>query len=816
MATEMDSGYRIVKLRNGDIPICMAKSLKEILTHPEQYLAGTKLGDRFNFFYTIARVKASDRKIMESQGWMPFDIDDIGDAEDPSLYIEIFADHFGIKKESFSIVYTGNGIHCLVRIKEPITSPEYFNSYSKYYNSVCAELTSKFKRKGLVGHMDDSVFTKSRLMRMPGTINEKKGVKKPCKFVQYGEEKYDFDWHKLVGALPDSYTTEGARREFGPADTIAVVNGCEFLKHCKTNAATLPEPYWHAMVGTLAYLPDGEALCHEYSRPYPHYSADETDIKIERAKTLTGPRKCESIDQLWGGCTGCPNYGKVITPIAIRGEDYIATERDAFRYADTTSGKVKYKIRAEDILKVVTRDHHYKVIEETDAVCLFSGTKYVKQPEGNVKALINEYLLQPAECLNGRPFAISDPLIINKLAAQIALTNRKSIDEFLQYPIKARCVNMQNGIFEYDLGALRARTVEDLFFGYLDYDYNPDATCPTFINYLNTSIEDPESIQAVLEFIGAGMFHYPSQKLQKFLLLLGEGGNGKSVLLDIIRTLAGTEACTSVMITEDSKKDERDKLKGKKFNLLDEQDHIKNPISAIKSLVTGGMLIGGELYESTTEFKNDAKIILTMNKVLPEFNMGESHMRRMISINMDKIITDKDITLSDKLNAERPGIFNMVYRAYLNFMARGVILEPKISIEEKEDMLETSDRVYAFFKEFVESDINGSVPATELYSIFKGYCEDAGVPYHSQAMFGRLIKKHVRINKEYSIGKKRTTKNHFYTGIKFKEVSNGGISTVPMAETSNSGSDEEPILRATSGNGGGQDQRYDTVASADF
>jgi hypothetical protein len=86
---------------------------------------------------------------------------------------------------------------------------------------------------------------------------------------------------------------------------------CLFLRHCREQAAALPEPLWYAMITNLApFGPDGEAAIHDLSRPYPRYTARETDAKIAHARRdAPGPHTCQTIADLGWRCPllgACP------------------------------------------------------------------------------------------------------------------------------------------------------------------------------------------------------------------------------------------------------------------------------------------------------------------------------------------------------------------------------------------------------------------------------------------------------------------------------------------------------------------------------
>jgi putative DNA primase/helicase len=75
-----------------------------------------------------------------------------------------------------------------------------------------------------------------------------------------------------------------------------VGKSCVFIQYCKKNAKILPEPVWYAMISNLALFEGGESAIHKLSRPYPAYSFEETQRKINHFhKSGAKPMTCRRI-----------------------------------------------------------------------------------------------------------------------------------------------------------------------------------------------------------------------------------------------------------------------------------------------------------------------------------------------------------------------------------------------------------------------------------------------------------------------------------------------------------------------------------------
>ena len=92
------------------------------------------------------------------------------------------------------------------------------------------------------------------------------------------------------------------------------ISECQFMHHCRKNAATLSEPEWFMMLRVLAPLGEkGLELAQEYSRPYPGYSEQNTRSKFLHALYKGYPANCEEIQKFFQ----CNPRCKVRSPLEL-------------------------------------------------------------------------------------------------------------------------------------------------------------------------------------------------------------------------------------------------------------------------------------------------------------------------------------------------------------------------------------------------------------------------------------------------------------------------------------------------------------------
>lgn len=119
-------------------------------------------------------------------------------------------------------------------------------------------------------------------------------------------------------ALRARRSEKQGRQERAQADFSRIVAGCHFLQHCRDDSSELPEPHWWSMVSIAAFCSNGRELVHDLSKPYPSYSPEETDAKIDHCLKSGGPHRCETIARDHGEfCSVCTHRGRITSPIVL-------------------------------------------------------------------------------------------------------------------------------------------------------------------------------------------------------------------------------------------------------------------------------------------------------------------------------------------------------------------------------------------------------------------------------------------------------------------------------------------------------------------
>lgn len=287
-------------------------------TQLEQMAAfAQKCGAKYNTYFGISpREKplgTNSRGQKKDTGWLvtlfaDYDIKGPAHKETrlPESREELLAFLNGLPLPISLAVHSGNGLHAYWLLKSPYkTDTEearneaetYLKGWEHYINQRASEEH---------GWHFDSVCDLPRMLRAPGTTNFKTAEHPCCQVICSSDTRYD-----LKDFKPYIVTEKQAKEDSGPVATDAfalmgrgsaqeLLDGCEFLQHCRDDAQNLPEPMWHAAITNLALTSDGQEMIHEISRPYPQYTYTETQKKYENAVKANKPHTCKYIQSHLG------------------------------------------------------------------------------------------------------------------------------------------------------------------------------------------------------------------------------------------------------------------------------------------------------------------------------------------------------------------------------------------------------------------------------------------------------------------------------------------------------------------------------------
>ena len=749
-----------------------APSVQEFLTNYKDFINKVPLAERYNLMFTLSNVEEGSGRTFVSQEIYPFDIDGI-DTSRIEEYLDAVLPVLKVGRNSCAVVATGHGIHIYI-MGNLFENVDYFAQARPLYKLVCEACNKAIAEKWLTGSMDTDMWSPARMGRVPDTINRKDYKGKPdvdVKILYNNLVPLEYRLEDLVTLenvnINDQVSPKALARLPKP-DTKGVLEGCDFLKYCKENQATIVEPQWYAMLSILGRLEEGTTLCHEYSSGHRSYTPEDTELKMQQAMHTSGPRTCDNISSLWDGCKGCVHFGKVRSPILIKGEKFIATESTGFRKVviDKNGNATPKDVSYDDLMAFYNREHPHITISETGEVYTFKDTHWVVTTRLDLQAFA-EQNISPKPKSNER----------DEFVKKMQSNNLRSKD-FLDCN---GLMNLKNGVFDLSTKVLMPHSPEFGFRNIIPYEYNPEATCKRFDKFMDEITQgDTSCIDLLMEFAGYSMSNTPPEYGEKAMILYGEGANGKSVYIDILRKLAGEGSTASITMADLSSETQRYQLVGKLFNVSEETPRKSIMESSMfKNLITGGVMTVKQLYHQPYSIKNDCKFIFACNDLPVATDTSQGLFRRILIVPFNAVFSGAKANknLRAEIFSELSGVLNRVIEGYTRLKENNWhFTAPQAVLNESKDFESATSPLNSWFGEYLEIDrLSYLGGGDHLSNIYKAYRADIENIFGSRACvdfleFRKEVRRYLRTQGKNDWSVRLEYKTLYLKGVTVKGV----------------------------------------------
>lgn len=333
--------------------------------------------------------------------------------------------------------------------------------------------------------------------------------------------------------------------------------------------------------------------------------------------------------------------------------------------------------------------------------------------------------------------------------------------------------NTHNGFLDLNTGILTPHEFgkNKYFTRISNTEYQPSALCPIWEHFLDEIFEgNKELIDYLQRAVGYSLSSSTTE--QVMFILLGNGKNGKSVLLNLLHEVLGSYAMNiqpqTLAIKNGGQAANQDvaRLKGARFVTTTEPNQgMKFDEGTIKQITGGDTVTARFLYGKEFEFKPEFKIWMATNHKPIITGTDNGIWRRMVLIPFNYTVPDDkvDKKLTFKLKDELPGILNWCLEGYIKWRQNGLDNEPEIIKEQREEYREEMDIIQRFINDCCVVDSEREESASDLWETFKWWASNnhEGAHGYTSAQFGRdIVKRFTR--------KKRRDKN-YYLGVGLKK-----------------------------------------------
>jgi len=250
-----------------------------------------------------------------------------------------------------------------------------------------------------------------------------------------------------------------------------------------------------------------------------------------------------------------------------------------------------------------------------------------------------------------------------------------------------------------------------------------------------------------------GYTFYPEIKFRKAFMLVGEGRNGKSSFINVIKELLGNYAkdISPRELFDSKNRFIVSNLYHKLVNAVAEsKDYTIEDMDRFKRLTGGDWFTADVKFKDPITFRNIAKLIVASNN-MPYLrdNNDKAFWHRWLIVEFPHQFMDDDTWFRRTFtNEELNGIVTVSLLAFMRVIQHGGFDYEQDEKEVMDVWLSKTDSVYAFVSGSIKEGIitldpkNADlwVPRVDLYRLYRSYCLDQGFRGVGAKSFARKLR----------------------------------------------------------------------------
>jgi len=319
-----------------------------------------------------------------------------------------------------------------------------------------------------------------------------------------------------------------------------------------------------------------------------------------------------------------------------------------------------------------------------------------------------------------------------------------------------RLVAFRNGILDVDrilaceLPELEPHSPDWWSPHVLPYDYDPAAKIgPHWASFLRRNLRGDDAIIDLLqEWMGYCLI--PWTGLQRFLVLEGEGGNGKSVYQAALEAVVGSPNVAHVRLELLGERFQTSELLGKLVNITDECGRMDGIAESVLRAIASGQRVtlerkGRDAYSTLLP----VRLCLAWN-TRPRFHdRSNATWRRMILVNLvhtvppeERILDmDKPTWWAARPASELSGLFNWAMDGLMRLRDRGDFEIPYECQAAVEEFRESTNPAQEFLAEHLVAEADGEVSVADTYARYRVWSTENGYKPLGNSQFGMEVRR---------------------------------------------------------------------------
>lgn len=298
-----------------------------------------------------------------------------------------------------------------------------------------------------------------------------------------------------------------------------------------------------------------------------------------------------------------------------------------------------------------------------------------------------------------------------------------------------RYINLRNGLFNLETFELEPHRPELYFTSQLDFEYDESALCPTFLDYLNSSLVLPDGsatdwklTQMVCQALAYSMT--ARTDLKASFWLVGKPDSGKSTFIAFLRGLMGELHATIDLNQMGKNRFLLAGIIGKRVVTFTEASSNTMLDDALYKAMVGG---SDEIYADVKNrpaiaFKPESKFWWAMNEAPRISDRSGATFNRLYIIPFNRTIPREQRipNLENLLIAERAGIFNHIMSLYQRLVRSGKFDHVEQSVNLRAEYQLENDTEATYINEKCMRGAKSRVQSSVLYAEYRAWCDTNG------------------------------------------------------------------------------------------
>jgi len=326
-------------------------------------------------------------------------------------------------------------------------------------------------------------------------------------------------------------------------------------------------------------------------------------------------------------------------------------------------------------------------------------------------------------------------------------------------------IPVQNGILNIHTRELSIFNPRKIFFNKLPITYDSSSKCPMIEEHFETILKDKEDAKVMFELFGYALLK--ENKLEKAFMMVGNGRNGKSKTLELMKKFVGVNNCSALALSSmNSDSFSLSELFGRFVNLAGDLSYTDlKDTGMIKQLIGRDEIQSKRKFKTDLNFVNYSKLIFSTNELPRVYDLTDGFWTKWVLLEFPyKFISQKEYDSLPKDQLENKKIMNtdiieqITTEEEMSGLLNKALDSLKIILENKEFSyskgtdevknlwIRQSDSFMAFCFDKLEESYDSKISKKALRKCYLEYCKfhklkstsDKSIKITLENMFGAI------------------------------------------------------------------------------